>query len=111
MSRSEHIEVVGRSEEPQSLELVGEYGIRNVDEIAAALRERAGSAMRIDARGITSVDVCVLQLLVSASKSAAAAGHTLSIDAGAGGALELAIDRAGLAAAFRDSLSPARPYP
>lgn len=106
MSRSEHIELAGRTQDSQGFELAGDCGIRNVDEIAAALRERAGSDMRIDARGLTGVDVCVLQLLVSASKSAAAAGHTLSIDAGAGGALDLAIDRAGLADAFRDSLGP-----
>ncbi|ORE86518.1 hypothetical protein ATO4_26025 [Aurantimonas sp. 22II-16-19i] len=82
----------------------GECGIRNVVEIAAAFEQRLGGDLRIDARGLASADVAVLQLLVSASKSAAATGHDMSIDVEPGGVLQLAVDRAGLAPMFRDIL-------
>lgn len=93
-------------ERQPAFELVGECGIRNVAEIAAAFQERVGGDIRIDARGLTGVDVTVLQLLVSIKRSAAESGQALSIDAEAGGVLHLAMDRAGLGPALRDTLRP-----
>ena len=84
--------------------LAGECGIRNVAEIAAAFQQRVGGDIRIDARGLTGIDVAVLQLLVSGKKSSAATGHAISIDAEAGGVLHLAMDRAGLGPALQDTL-------
>ncbi|MCB8836458.1 lipid asymmetry maintenance protein MlaB [Aurantimonas sp. VKM B-3413] len=89
-----------------NFDLVGECGIRNVGEMASALQTLADGDIRIDARGLTSADISVLQLLVSARKSAAAKGRTLSITVEEGDVLHRAIDRAGLGSALQDVLAP-----
>ena len=105
MSHAGQVEIESPTDEPRDLVLAGECTIRNAVEIAATLRERAGD-LSIDARGVTGMDVAVLQLLVSARKSSAAKGCSMQITAPAGGALHLAIDRAGLGPTLRDVLVP-----
>ena len=90
-------------------DLVGECGIRDVEEIASALQKLTDGDIRIDARALASVDVSVLQLLVSARKSAAAGGRSLTITTQEGDVLHRAIDRAGLAPALQDVLAPINP--
>ncbi|MBO0902859.1 STAS domain-containing protein [Jiella sonneratiae] len=92
-------------ETPSDYALAGDVSIRDVDALAADLRDRlARGALAIRTGDLQSIDVAVLQLLLSARKSASAAGSAFSIDADEAGTLALAIDRAGLRREFDDVL-------
>ncbi|NDW06877.1 STAS domain-containing protein [Jiella pacifica] len=108
MSRAGQVEIESPTDESRVFELAGDCNIRNVAEVAAAFQQCTGDLL-VDARGLTGVDVAVLQLLVSARKSTAAGGRSMRVAASAGGALDLAVERAGLSPMLRDVLVPELP--
>ncbi len=103
MGSADPAKIESNTEQTGVFELVGDCNIRTIAEIAATLQQRAGD-LAIDARGLTAIDVAGLQLLVSARKSRAANGCAMRIAAEAEGALDLAVQRAGLEPMFRDVL-------
>ncbi|MCE7028603.1 STAS domain-containing protein [Jiella avicenniae] len=108
MKQAEQVKIVSLPDEIRPFELAGDCNIRNAADIAERLQQRTGDIL-IDARGLTGVDVAVLQLLVSARKSTAARGCSMRVVAESAGTLRTAVDRAGLGSTFRDVLVPDLP--
>jgi anti-anti-sigma regulatory factor len=81
------------------LELRGRLGLREAAELAAELGTalEAHPAVTIATGELTEIDVSILQILVSAHKSAARAGKTLTIGTPADGVLHRTLVRAGFA--------------
>lgn len=79
------------------LHLAGEMTLRQAGALHEQLRGAAADhgQVEIDCAGISEIDISVVQLLVAASKSAEAAGKTLSVRFPEGGALDAVLRRAG----------------
>lgn len=93
---------------PYSLQLSGELGLRGIEalkaDIAAAL---AGyDEVVVDAIGVESADASVIQLLLSAQKTANADGKAMRLSTASGGALAAALARLGLIGADGTPLVP-----
>lgn len=86
-----------KSTEVPALDLTGELALSTAAEVLAAARHVtfAAGELALDGSGITRIDLAGLQLLVSATKSAAAAGCSLRIE-NPSSALHDALQRAGL---------------
>lgn len=84
-----------------AVELPEDCTIRGVQLLALNLMQAIGSSpVVIEGRGVKSIDVTGLQVLLSAQRTARLSGGTLAILTGNAGALRLAADRAGLAVQF-----------
>jgi anti-anti-sigma regulatory factor len=81
-----------------TLSIEGAVGLRDAGNIcqrlAAALAEF--DQIEIDASGITSIDISIIQLLISMRKSAERKGKKLLIAAGATGTFEKVLAQAGV---------------
>ncbi|HEV2518447.1 MAG TPA: STAS domain-containing protein [Devosia sp.] len=79
------------------LHLSGDLSLRNISELHARLRQALVEhrAIDLDTVAVESVDIGTLQLLVSATTSAAADNRTLSLVAGAATPMGRALVRAG----------------
>ncbi|ODT26734.1 MAG: hypothetical protein ABS35_10300 [Kaistia sp. SCN 65-12] len=79
------------------LHLSGDLSLRNISELQTRLKQALAEhrAIDIDTAGVESIDVGTLQLLVSATRSAAADDRSLSLAAGAGTPMGRALVRAG----------------
>jgi anti-anti-sigma regulatory factor len=82
------------------VELRGSLGLREAAGLATALLAaiEAHRSVTIATGELTEMDVSILQILVSAHKSAARAGKTLTIGTPPDGALHRTLVRAGFAA-------------
>jgi anti-anti-sigma regulatory factor len=78
--------------------LDGDLDLRRARDIRALLQDALidRAAVEIDVSGLTGIDVGVLQLLISARKSAEQHGMKLSLDARSSTALQAALVSAGL---------------
>ncbi len=96
------------SEQPRLLRLEGDVTLRTVKSHQAALRDllATGGPVTLEASGVQSCDIAGLQLLLSASQTAAAAGTTLSLAAAADGPIARTLRESGLLAADGTSSSP-----
>ena len=85
------------TERAHSLQLSGEMTLRQAGALHEQLRGVAAVHDRvdIDCAGVSEIDISVVQLLVAASKSARAAGKTVSVLYPDGGALDTMLHRAG----------------
>ncbi|MER0239548.1 STAS domain-containing protein [Fulvimarina sp. MAC8] len=90
----------------RDISLVDDCGIRNIVDLAAGF-QRIGceGPIRVDATGLTSVDVSVLQLLVSAKRMVLASNGEFTIVDRPEGVLRSALERAGLGHEFEASLT------
>lgn len=79
------------------LHLSGDLSLRNIPELQARLLQALAEhqAIAVDTAAVESIDVGTLQLLVSATKSAAADDRTLSLAADAATPMGRALVRAG----------------
>jgi len=79
------------------LHLSGDLSLRNISELHTRLLQALAEhrAIALDTTGVESVDVGTLQLLVSATNSAAADNRTLSLAADAATPMGRALVRAG----------------
>jgi hypothetical protein len=77
--------------------LSGDLSLRNISELHQRLQQALSEhqAIAIETAGVESVDAGTLQLLVSATKSATAAGCALSLSADATAPMGRALIRAG----------------
>lgn len=80
-----------------TLKLAGELALRQVGEIGAQLRDAIAHHKKIDVdgAGISAIDISVIQLLVSAFKTANAADKNFCVSFPAGSALDTALQRTG----------------
>lgn len=82
------------------VDLGSDPSIRSVaslrDQLSAAISQN--EAVEIDARGVTSIDVSILQLIASAHRTALSAGKTISLRAAQDGPMRQALVRAGFIA-------------
>lgn len=87
-----------------SLRLTGHVGPRDLDRLRQRLREAvdAYTSVTVDCGGADRVGVGVLQVLISAKRTATRGGKVLRVDAGAGSSFRAALDRAGLHAEFSE---------
>ncbi len=85
------------TERAHSLQLTGEMTLRHAGALHEQLRGVAAVHDRvdIDCAGVSEIDISALQLLVAASKSAVAAGKSVSVRFPEGGALDTVLRRAG----------------
>jgi hypothetical protein len=67
--------------EPGRVELTGPAGIREAEQIRSSLLEavRQHSRAIVNCAGVTSIDISTIQLILSARKTAAAAGKSLTL--------------------------------
>lgn len=86
---------------PHPLALSGDLSLRSIAELHARLTEAvaAHDAVAVDTADVTSIDVASLQLLVSATRTAAAQGRTLTVSASSGSAAARTMIAAGFLAA------------
>jgi ABC-type transporter Mla MlaB component len=93
---------------PHPLHLSGDLSLRNISELHQRLTRALAEhqAITIDTAEVESVDAGTLQLLVSAAKSATAAGRALSLAADAATPMGRALIRAGFFAENGRSLVP-----
>jgi anti-anti-sigma regulatory factor len=91
-----------------TLEITGDAGLRNAQDIAALLRQALAkhSSITVVTNALTSIDVTTLQLLVAARKSALATGKTLILRAPADGPLRRLLVQAGFIGADGQSKTP-----
>ena len=82
---------------PNPLCLSGDLSLRNISELHQRLQRALSEhqAIAIDTTDVESVDAGTLQLLVSAAKTAAAAGRALNLAADAATPMGRALIRAG----------------
>ena len=82
---------------PHPLRLSGDLSLRNISELHQRLNEVLADHQAIDLQTaeVESADTGTLQLLVSAAKTAAATGRTLSLAAAAASPMGRALVRAG----------------
>lgn len=82
---------------PHPLRLSGDLSLRNISELHQRLTEALADHQAIDLQTaeVESADAGTLQLLVSAAKTAAATGRTLSLAADAASPMGRALVRAG----------------
>jgi len=80
------------------LPLEGKIGLRNAREILNVLDEALNSfpEIEIDLGGVTEADICAVQLLIGARKSARGAGRKLGLVVPRGGVVEKVLIRAGV---------------
>ena len=92
----------------QTLEITGDAGLRNAQEIATQLRQALAdhSTITVVIDAVTSIDISIIQLLVAARKSALAAGKSVILSAPADGPLRRLLTQAGLVAADGQSKTP-----
>ena len=83
---------------PHLVELRGTLGLRDAGDLAARLGAaiEANVAVVLSANDLTGIDISILQVLLSAHKSATAAGRSLTFASPAGGVLRQTLIRAGL---------------
>src|SRR5262245_61456026 len=88
------------------LRLEGDLSIRNSAQLASDLLAglTAPGPLLVDATGLNSLDVAVLQLLIAAHKSARALGKSLTVRLSGQGALDKMLTRSGADAATGISL-------
>jgi anti-anti-sigma regulatory factor len=93
---------------PHTLEISGDAGLRNVQDIAGLLRQALAdhSNITVVTDGLTSIDVTILQLLVAARKSALAAGKILTLRAPPDGVLHRLLVQTGFVGTDGKSLTP-----
>jgi uncharacterized protein len=95
-----------------SIAFTGEQALHNADAAFARLRAAllAPGPIAIDCMAVTAADLSFLQILISARRTAVAAGRELSVTALAEGPLYAALRRAGIsvedAAGFITFLAP-----
>ena len=91
-----------------TLEITGDAGLRNAQDIATMLRQALAnhSSITVVTNALTSIDVSTLQLLVAARKSALAAGKTMILRAPADGPLRRLLVQAGFIGADGQSKTP-----
>jgi ABC-type transporter Mla MlaB component len=82
--------------------LSGDLTIRHAAEVQGFLADRLKKYdnIELDCTAITETDLSFLQLLVAASKSAAAAGKRIHLDRQRAGCVGDLVERAGLAVTF-----------
>ncbi len=82
---------------PSTIAFEGEQTIRTIGDAAARLRDalESGAVVEIDCRAVTESDLCFVQLLLAARKSAAARGVELRLAAPAEGALHACLRTGG----------------
>jgi anti-anti-sigma regulatory factor len=85
------------TEHAHSLQLTGEMTLRQAGALQAQLRSEAAEHdhVVIDCADVSEIDISVVQLLVAASKSAEAAGKSVSVRFPEGGVLDTILRRAG----------------
>ncbi|WP_375450631.1 STAS domain-containing protein [uncultured Devosia sp.] len=90
------------------LTLSGDTGLRNVQDIAGLLRQALveHSTITVVTDTLTSIDTSIIQLLVSARKSALASGKTLLLRAPPDGALRRLLLQAGFVGADGTARTP-----
>jgi len=95
-------------ENPHTLKISGDAGLRNVQEIAALLRQALADhqTIAVATDELTSIDITILQVLLAARKSALAAGKTLSLCAAPHGAVHRLLVQTGFVAADGTSKTP-----
>ena len=92
----------------QTIELIGDCGIRNAATVADQLREaftRSG-AITVAVDAISAADITTVQLLISAQKEATSAGRTLRLSAPPEGALLALLQATGMLDASGAALVP-----
>lgn len=82
---------------PSTIAFEGEQTIRTIGDAASRLRGalECGEAVEIDCRAVTESDLCFVQLLLAARKSAAARGIDLRLAAPAAGPLHACLRSGG----------------
>ena len=90
------------------LEISGDAGLRNAQDIAARLRQALAdhTSIAVVTDGLISIDITILQLLVAARTSALASGKTLTLRAPSDGALPRLLVRAGFVGTDGKSRTP-----
>lgn len=90
------------------LQLSGDLSLRSIAELHAKLTEAiaAHDAVAVDTAAVESIDVAAVQLLVSATKTAAAQGRTLTVTASAGSPVARTLIAAGFFAADGSPKAP-----
>jgi ABC-type transporter Mla MlaB component len=88
--------------------LDGDCGLRKSAELVAEIANKLATqdAVVVDATGITAADISTVQILVSAHKSALAAGKALHVHAPLDGALGEVLVKGGFVAANGVALTP-----
>jgi ABC-type transporter Mla MlaB component len=83
---------------PHPLHLSGDLSLRSISELHSRLTEAvtAHPAVSIDTSAVESIDVAAVQLLVSATRTAAAQGRTLTVTAPENGPVARTLVGAGL---------------
>ena len=87
--------------------LEGDLGLRDATRLSEQFRDAIAkhSEVVMTSKGLTGIDISVLQLLVSARKTALAAGKSLTLEAPPGGALRNILVKAGFLAADGTALA------
>jgi ABC-type transporter Mla MlaB component len=82
---------------PHPLALSGDLSLRAIGALHAELKQAVAEhpAIAIDTSAVESADVAGLQLLVAAARTAAAAGHTLTLNAAQGSPMARVLIAAG----------------
>ncbi|HTM77560.1 MAG TPA: STAS domain-containing protein [Devosia sp.] len=95
-------------ENSYTLKISGEAGLRNVQDIAAQLRQALAGhrTITVATDELTFIDITILQLLVATRKSALAAGKTVSLRAAPGGALHKLLLQTGFIGADGTARTP-----
>lgn len=90
------------------LHLSGDLSLRNISELHTRLLQALAEhqSVELDTAAVESIDVGTVQLLVSAAKTAAADGRTVSMAAGAATPMGRALLRAGFFTGDGRSLVP-----
>lgn len=80
-----------------TIPLSGDFSLKNIAELHETLRNLLAEhqSITVDTSGMTSADICTLQLLASARKTAIATGRTLDLIIPRAGALERVLTAAG----------------
>lgn len=96
---------------PYPLHLSGDLSLRSISELHATLTQAIATheAVVVATDAVDSIDVAAMQLLVSATASAAARGRTLSLTAAPGGAVARTLVSAGFFAADGSCKVPTLP--
>lgn len=90
-------EIKMTTERAHCLQLTGEMTLRQASALHEQLRGATAAHDRvdIDCAGVSEIDISAVQLLVAASKSAVAAGKSVSVRFPEGGTLDTVLRRAG----------------
>ena len=93
------------SKNAHHIALEGDLGLRDATRLSEQFRDALAkhSAIVIASKGLTGIDISILQLLVSARKTAVAAGKSLTLEAPPGGVLHQILLKAGFARRRRHS--------